>query len=101
MKKPLIISSNGILVSSGGDSTGTSHAFNNWGHPERMEVNEYEDRIEIIYKETSIIVTTGFCSVPEKRVFKIIFSCIDGRWNKSNPVYGKIIAAQDECYEFE
>lgn len=31
---------------------------------------------------------------------KIIYSCIDGKWNKSEPIYGKIIPTQDEYFEF-
>jgi hypothetical protein len=38
---------------------------------------------------------------PEERVFKIVYSCVDGKWNKSEKIYGKIIPSQKEYYEFE
>jgi hypothetical protein len=82
-------------------STGTTN-MNEWSYPERMEVKEYSDRIEMIYKETSMLIyTSSFGSLPEERVFKIVFSCVDGKWNKSEPIYGDIVAASDESYEFE
>ena len=37
----------------------------------------------------------------EERVFKIVYSCKDGKWNKSEPNYGKIIPATDEDYDFD
>lgn len=84
-----------------GMSTGTS-IFNTWTNPERIAVNEYHDRIEMIYKQTSTICYTSFpAPPPEVRLYKIIFSCIDGKWNKSAPIYGKIIPAREEYYEFE
>jgi hypothetical protein len=38
--------------------------------------------------------------VAEQRVFKIVFSCIDGKWNKSERIYGKVVAAKLESYSF-
>lgn len=75
-----------------------------WSHPERVEVNEYGDRIEIIYKQTSMFTYTTFHSPapsPEVRVFKIVFSCKDGKWHKSEPVFGQIIPKQKEWYQFK
>jgi hypothetical protein len=37
----------------------------------------------------------------DERAVKIVYSCVDGKWNKSEPIYGKIIPAQDEYFEFE
>jgi hypothetical protein len=80
----------------------TTVTLNTWGTPERIQVKEYPDRIEMIYKETSMLTYTIHPSPPpEERVFKIIFSCKDGKWNKSEPIYGEIIPAQEEYYEFE
>lgn len=90
--------STGTLI---GMSTGTS-TFNQWGFPERIAVNEYDNKIEMIYKQTSTICYTSFpAPPPEVRLYKIIFSCINGKWNKSEPIYGKIIPAREEYYEFE
>jgi hypothetical protein len=86
----------GSSISSGGTTIG-----NTWSLPERMEVLEYPDRIEFIYKQTSLISYTSFPTPPpEVRVFKIVFSCVDGKWHKSEPIMGKIVPAQNERYEF-
>jgi hypothetical protein len=37
---------------------------------------------------------------PEQRVFKTVFSCVDGRWNKSERIYGEVVAAKLESYSF-
>lgn len=72
-----------------------------WGCTERVEINEYPDRIEIIYKQTNMITLTIHPSPPpEERAFKIIYSCIDCKWNKSEPIYGKVVNASRETYEF-
>lgn len=68
---------------------------------ERVEINEYQDHIEMIFKETSMITSMIWPSQsPEVRVFKVIYSCVDGKWHKSDRIYGKIIPAQEESYEF-
>lgn len=81
---------------------GRTTSLSMWNAPERIEVNEYADSIEFIYKEVSRITLTSFpARSPEERVFKIVFSCIDGKWNKSERIYGDIIPAQGESYSFE
>lgn len=81
-------------------STSTSANINTYCD-ERVEVNELHDCIEMIYKRTSMIQNLGFNSKPDVQIYKIVFSCIDGKWYKSEPIFGKIIPAQDEYYEFE
>jgi hypothetical protein len=74
----------------------------NWGYPKQLEVNEVGESIEIIYKETSNMYRTG--GLPpynDTRIFKIVYSCVDGKWNKSEPIYGKIVPAQEEYYDFD
>lgn len=78
-------------------TTNTSYS-NFLGHPELVKLTEYDDRIELIYKKTSMM-QSGY-GPPSQQVFKVIFSCADGKWNKSEPIYGKIIPAQSESYEF-
>lgn len=84
------------------NSGGTTGLDSLWSWPERLDVLEFEDRIEMIFKETSMITSTIWPSLPPAtRVFKIVFSCKDGKWHKSNRIYGKIIPSQEERYEFE
>jgi hypothetical protein len=71
---------------------------------EQLEVKEVGESIEIIYKETpspNYTYTINFTSPPQKRVFKIVYSCVDGKWNKSERIYGKIVPVQKEYYDFE
>jgi len=78
-----------------------------WSYPVRVDVIEKPDSIEIIYKERLLILNTPHTTVcsnmihrPQERVFKIVFSCIEGKWNKSDRIYGRIIQATQETYEF-
>ena len=82
-------------------TTGTS-TFNQWNNPERVEVNEVGETIEMVYKQTSML-TLGVYPPrpPQVTVFKIVYSCVDGKWNKSEPIYGKVIPSQNEYFEFE
>ena len=82
-------------------STTTLFKVAEYGNTEMVEVNEVGESIEIIYKEhLQTIYTTYPPKKPQARVFKIIYSCVDGKWNKSEPIYGKIIPATQEYFEF-
>lgn len=86
---------------SGYNST-TTAGMHNWNYPEFKEVKEVGETVEMVYTQTSTFSRLG--GMPpyhDERVFKIVYSCVEGKWNKSEPVYGKIIAAEDEYYEFE
>lgn len=84
-----------------GNSSDTS-TFNTWNTPIFIKSNEVGESIEFIYTETSMITYTVHPSPPpEVRCFKIVYSCKDGKWNKSDRIYGEIISAQDESYEFD
>lgn len=83
-------------------NTGTTATLNTWSQPSRVDVREYPDKIEMIYKQTSMITyTTWPGQPPQERVFKIVFSCVDGKWHKSEPIFGTITPARDEDYDFE
>ena len=81
------------------NSVGSTTNINIWSNPERVDVIENSDSIEFIYKETSMISYTSF-PPPQVRVFKIVFSCVNGKWNKSERIYGEIVPAEDERYVF-
>ena len=81
--------------------TGTTSFLNTWSNPERIAVMECFESIEMIYKQTSMLTYTIYPSPPpEERVFKIVYSCVDGKWNKSEPIFGKIVRATSESFEF-
>ena len=44
-----------------------------------IETNVYEDRIEIVYKEIAMFTHTYYFNPIPDRVFKIVFSCKDGK----------------------
>lgn len=82
--------------------TVVTSSFNTWSNPERVSVEEVGDTIEMIFIETSMITFAVYPSRPsDRRVYKIIYSCKDGKWNKSERIYGEIIPAQKEDYVFE
>lgn len=95
-----IIGTSGVLSSSGNTST-SSTGSSMWGMPEFVHVIDTGESIEMIYKETSMLTTLGIYSRPEERVFKIVYSCVDGKWNKSERIYGKVVPPSDEWYDFD
>lgn len=71
---------------------------NNWSEPKLVETIIKSESVELIYTQYTTIFIDWQGS--EHRCFKIIFSCIDGKWNKSKPIYGEIIPANRETYKF-
>ena len=87
----------------GATSGTTTSTVNYWSDPVQVSTHEYPDRIEMIYKRTSLATYTidiSPAASAEEEVFKIIFSCKNGKWHKSDPIYGTIISHQEESYEF-
>jgi hypothetical protein len=80
-------------------TSGTS-TFTEWSAPQRVDVRDTGNSIEMIYLQDRINRLWGG-AIPERRVFKIVYSCVNGEWNKSEPIYGTIIPSQREYYEFE
>jgi hypothetical protein len=94
---------NDPLITTGTVYTGTSGTTAGfmWSEPTRLQVNERIDSIEMIYEETSLATLTIHPSQPpQKRYFKIVFSCVDGLWNKSERIYGEKIE-REEYFEFK
>jgi len=69
-----------------------------WNEPDLVDVRQLDDSVEFIYIETSMVTFTVHPPLPpERRVFKQIF---DGKgW--SAPIYGEIVPAVEESYEFD
>lgn len=83
-------------------TTSATTGINQWGYETFVEAKEVDQTIEFIYKQEKLITYTGiyYGPSPTVRIFKIVYSCKDGKWNKSEPIYGKIIPASDESYSF-
>ena len=89
-------------VCSGANASFTLGTGSLWSSPKRLDVIDTGRSIEVIYKQTSTFSLATYPPRPrEERVYKIVYSCVDGKWNKSEPIYGKIVPAQGEHYEFE
>jgi len=89
-------------TSIGTTSTGTCTTLEMWNPMIFREANEVGKTIEMIYTQTSKYSRTG--GLPpyhDERAIKILYSCIDGKWNKSDPIYGNIIPARGEYFKFE
>jgi hypothetical protein len=82
------------------NSSNTS-SFSEWGHTTLIKTIVYDDRIELVYKEISNIALNVYTSIIPERVFKKTYSCKDGAWHESEPIYGEIIPPQYEEYNFD
>ena len=72
-----------------------------WSDPLLIKTQEVGESIELIYKQHSTYSRTGgIAPYNDTRVFKIVYSCVNGKWNKSEPIFGEIIPAHEEYYEF-
>lgn len=88
-------------VTQTGNST-SSTSFNLWSLPDLIRVDEVGETIEMLYKEVSTVTYTVYPpQPPQERVFKIVYSCKEGKWHKSDRIYGEIIPASDEDYTFD
>jgi hypothetical protein len=83
-------------------NTGDLTTLDMWNPMMFVEAKEVGETVEMIYTQTSTFSRTGgIYPYHDERAVKIIFSCVDGRWNKSQHIYGSIIPAQDEYFDFE
>jgi hypothetical protein len=89
---------NSLSISATGTTSATIQ-LNIWEDPIFIKAQEVGDSIEILYKQQSRITYNYTGEIPS-RVFKIVYSCKKGKWHKSEPVYGIIIPASEEIYEF-
>jgi hypothetical protein len=92
--------STSIGISNASGTTTHLQSLSEWSEPKMVDVIDTGSSIEMTFVQNRNIDLWGGWS-QEKRVFKIVYSCVNGMWNKSKPVYGKIIPAQEEYYDFE
>jgi len=88
----LMVSDNGLMVS---NDEWTSTKSTTYTNLKFVKIVENCDSIELIYKENPNVNYFN-----QFKVFKIVFSCKDGKWNKSERIYGSIIPESQEDYEF-
>lgn len=63
-----------------------------------IDVIENDDSLEMVYKLEPTPIAAHMSIEP--LVYKIIYSCVDGKWNKSKPIIGKYIPEQKARYIF-
>jgi hypothetical protein len=81
-----------------GTTSGTT-ILSSYADPIFIKAQEVGDSIEFLYKQQSRMFYPYTGETPT-RVFKIVYSCKEGKWHKSEPIYGIIIPASEETYEF-
>lgn len=67
--------------------------------PKIVHTEVWHDQIEVFYRQTSI-VSSGGDPLPD-RVYKIVYSCKDGKFHASDPIEGAVAPAQGERYLFK
>jgi hypothetical protein len=83
-------------------NTGTVPSSEMWYPMTFVTAQEVGETIEMLYTQTSKLSRTGgLPPYQDERAIKIVYSCVDGKWNKSDPIYGNIIPAQGEYFKFE
>ena len=93
-----------LLGSTGSNLFGSSETtliVEHWGTPNRISVEEVGESIEMVFEQTLSYIGYYATQPETRRVYKIIYSCVDGKWNKSEPVFGRIVPAQCEKFCFD
>lgn len=80
--------------------SGTTQEFGLWGTPYLIQTREVGESVVMIYKQISNTSIMTYLS-PQYRVFKIVYSCKEGKWHKSEPIFGRIIPATEEWFDFD
>lgn len=80
------------------ENTSTSANFIYGQTPSLVKTIVNEDSIELIYKIPSM-VSNGF-GLGADIIYKIIYSCKDGKWHQSDRIPGEVVEATKESYEF-
>lgn len=102
-KSTMLINGDGSLTTfatslSSGISSCTTFGGPMWSSPVLVETNVLSDSIELVYVRHSMASINWGESA--RQVYKIIYSCQEGKWHVSEPIIGEIIPAQKEEYEF-
>lgn len=98
------IASAGLAFSPSGTSlhstlTVSTGAPEVWSSPELLETHVLEESIELVYLQRRTYSISPW--VATERCFKIVYSVVDGKWNKSEPIDGQIIPASGVTYQFD
>lgn len=78
---------------------GISYSIVYHPEPELISTLVKKDSIELIYKQEVEQIFETFLNM-KPIVYKVIYSCKNGKWHESERIYGEIIPATEEHYEF-
>jgi len=85
----------------GGTTTSTTSTLEQYTAPELIDVHEKSESVELIFRQyLQYNLWGGVQPKQETKIFKIIYSVVDGKWHRSDPIPGKVVPAQKESYEF-
>ena len=79
-------------------TTTTTYGFSTRATPVLVKTLVLPDRIELVYTQASLLAN-NWGPLPDD-CYKVVYSCVDGKWNESAPIYGNIIPATEQDYEF-
>ena len=77
-----------------------NNSFTQWVNMGLISAEEIGDTVEMVWKERLNYWSSTSDLSNSVRVYKVIYSCKDGKWHKSDRIYGKVIPAKGETYEF-
>lgn len=102
--QPLII--NKDVISATGSLSGTSNmissSYNPWNAPQLIVFYLKEDKLELIFKQTSnITLTTWPPQTPSPRIYKEVYKAQGDKIVLVETIEGEFIAASEESYTFD
>lgn len=92
-------------LSAAATTTGSSGTctWNMYQDPQLMHTYIYEDRVEQIFmQESNMTYTVGIyqSSSPPPRIYKEVYTIVNGKLAKTATIEGSYIPARGESYEF-
>ena len=81
-------------------SSGTVN-IDQYGYPKIIDTLVFSDKVEVVYRREPYMSYTSYPPItPEPQIYKIVFSCKNGKWHQSEKIMGRFIPASNEGYQF-
>ena len=83
------------------DTNDTSdYTWRAYSTPVLIDILEGIESLTLVYKQYPNFTTT-VGSFNDPRIYKVVYSIVDGKWHKSEQIEGTYLAAVDEAYSFD
>ncbi len=86
------------------DTGDTTHDFSTHGDPYLIDHFEGCESLVMVYRQDPNCTYAGSVGVStysyDPVIYKIVYSVKDGKWHKSEAIYGTFVSAVEEGYEF-